>query len=141
MRALGIDFGERRIGLAVADLDTRLAFALTTLERTTDRRAVAQIADLARAEGVAMLVLGEPRNLDGSAHERGERIRRFGAKLERSTGLPLRLAEETLTSVAAEERLREAGVDTRKDRQRIDAVAAQILLEQALLSPTTGAAS
>ena len=129
LRALGIDFGEKRIGLAVSDADGRWALPLSVLERTTDRRAIHQIADLARREGVTLLVLGEPLGLDGSVGEAALRVRRFGEKLGRVTGLPVRLVDEALTTVAAAERLRDAGTD-RPDRR--DAVAAQILLQEAL---------
>ena len=132
MRYLGIDFGESRIGLAVSDPEGRFALPLTTLTRQNDRAAVRQIAAIARAEGVERLVLGEPVGLDGTRGEAAERVRRFGKKLEAAAKLPVELIEEALTSVAADERLREAGVDTRKDRSRIDAVAAQILLQDAL---------
>lgn len=132
MRYLGIDFGEVRIGLAVSDPEGRFALPLTTLTRRNDRSAARQIAEIAQAEGVERLVLGEPVGLDGARGETAERVRRFGKKLEAVTKLPVDLIEEALTSVAADERLREAGVDTRKDRARIDAVAAQILLQDAL---------
>jgi putative Holliday junction resolvase len=132
MRALGIDFGERRIGLAISDPEGRLAVPLTTLERRTDRVAVHQIADIARREGVERLVLGEPVGVDGRRGPEADRVRRFGAKLAEVTGLPLDLVVETLTTVEATERLRAAGVDPRRSPERIDAVAAQILLEEAL---------
>lgn len=132
MRYLGIDFGESRIGLAVSDPEGRFALPLTTLKRQNDRAAAREIAEIARAEGVERLVLGEPVGLDGARGEAAERVRRFGKKLEAAAKLPVELIEEALTSVAADERLREAGVDTRKDRARIDAVAAQILLQDAL---------
>ncbi len=128
MRALGIDFGERRIGLAISDPEGRYALPKGTLERQTDRRAVYAIAELARREEVEVLVLGEPRAPDGSEHEAGERIRRFGAKLERAARLPVVFVDETLTTVAAAERLGAAG----HDAGRRDAVAAQILLQEAL---------
>ena len=130
LRALGIDFGEKRIGLAVSDAEGRWAMPLSTLERGTDRRAVHRIAEVARSEGVEVLVLGEPLGLDdGAAGEAARRVRRFGAKLARATGLPIRWVDEALTTVAAAERLREVGLD-RGDRR--DAVAAQILLQEAL---------
>ena len=133
MRALGIDFGERRIGLAITAHNGRLALPRETIVRQTDRRAVYQIAALAREEEVTHLVLGEPRGLeDGARGEAADRIRRFGAKLEKAARLPVLYVEETLSTVEASERLRLAGVDERKNPERLDAVAAQILLEQAL---------
>ncbi len=132
MRALGIDFGERRIGLAISDPDGRLAVPLQTFERRDDRRAARRIAAIAREEAVELLVLGEPRNLDGSRGAAAERVARFGHRLREATGLPLEWVDEALTSVEARARLRQAGVGRAKAEERIDAVAAQILLQQAL---------
>jgi len=136
MRSLGIDFGERRIGLAISDPEGRLAVPLTTLERRNDRSAVRAIEEIARREGVGRLVLGEPVGLDGQRGEAAERVRRFGDRLAGITGLPVRLVNESLTTVEAQERLRAAGVDPRREPERIDAVAAQILLQEALDSDT-----
>ena len=136
MRSLGIDFGEKRIGLAISDPEGRLAVPLTTLERRNDRSAVREIAEIARREGVGRLVLGEPIGLDGQRGESAERVRRFGNRLAGITGLPVRLVDESLTTVEAQQRLRAAGVDPRREPERIDAVAAQILLQEALDSDT-----
>ena len=138
MRSLGIDFGERRIGLAISDPEGRLAVPLTTLQRRNDRSAVREIAEIARREEVGRLVLGEPVGLDGQRGEAAERVRRFGDRLAGITGLPVRLINESLTTVEAQERLRAAGVDTRREPERIDAVAAQILLQEALDSEPVG---
>jgi len=138
MRAIGIDFGERRIGIALSDPEGRMALPWGTLERRNDRSAVRQIAELARQEGVGRLVLGDPRASDGAAGPASERVRRFGLRLAEVSGLPVELIDESLTSVAAAERLRAAGVDARRSRERkgrqasIDAVAAALLLEEAL---------
>jgi len=131
-RALGIDFGERRIGLAISDSAGRLALPLTTLTRRTDRVAVAQIAEIADREGGGRLVLGEPVGLDGVRGDAARRVRAFGEKLAEKTGLPLTFVGEALTTVEAHERLRAAGIDPRKKPERLDAVAAQILLQEAL---------
>ena len=132
MRALGIDFGEKRIGIAISDPGGRLAVPLTTLSRETDRRALAQIAEIAGREGVERLVVGEPVSLDGSRGPMAERARRFAARLAKRTGLPCTLVGEALTTAEATARLRAAGVDLRREPERIDAVAAQILLQEDL---------
>jgi len=132
LRLLGIDFGLKRIGLAISDDEGLWALPLTTLERRDDRGAARQIARIVEQEKVGGLVLGEPLLLDGSRGEAAERVLRFAERLRRTLDLPLELISETLTSAAAEERLREAGVDFRKNPQRVDAVAAQILLQDAL---------
>jgi putative Holliday junction resolvase len=129
-RALGIDFGEKRIGLAISE--GALAVPLLTLKRRDDRSALEEIAGIVRREGVERLVVGEPRKLDGSRGPAAERARRFGERLAGLTGLPLELVDEALTSVEAAERLRAAGVDPRRHPERLDATAAQILLQEAL---------
>lgn len=132
MRALGIDFGETRIGLAISDPEGRWALPLVTLERGTDRRAAYAIAEIARREEVEVLVLGEPLGLDGEAGEAAHRVRRFAARLRRAARLPVTLLDETLTTVEAAERLRRAGLAGDSGDERLDAVAAQILLQEAL---------
>lgn len=138
MRSLGIDFGERRIGLAISDPEGRWAWPLETLERRTDRQAAYHIAALARREQVAQLVLGEPRRPDGTPSELAERVHRFGARLAKITHLPLVWIGEALTSVEAAARLTKAGSATTSRRRaearknNVDTVAAQILLQEAL---------
>ncbi|MEM8998445.1 MAG: Holliday junction resolvase RuvX [Acidobacteriota bacterium] len=133
MRALGIDFGERRIGLAITAVGGRLALPLETFVRETDRRAVYRIAALVRDESVTHIVLGEPRGLeDGARGAAAERIRRFGAKLAKVAKRPIHYVDEALSTVEATERLRDAGLDRPDREERRDAVAAQIVLQQAL---------
>lgn len=132
MRSLAIDFGERRIGVAISDADGRLAVPLTTLERRSDAEAVRAIGALAAAEEVDEIIVGEPRGLDGEAGSAAERCRRFAERIAAATGLAVAMAEETLTTVEARARLRAAGVDLRREPARLDAVAAQVLLEQVL---------
>ena len=132
MRALGIDFGERRIGLAVSDAEGRLAVPLGVIARRTDRQAAYAIAALAREEEVEVIVLGEPRGFDGTDEESADRVRRFGKRVSKAAGLPLCFVDEALTTVEASERLRAAGLDRRDRPELRDAVAAQIILQQAL---------
>jgi putative Holliday junction resolvase len=133
MRALGIDFGERRIGLALSDPAGSFALPYRVLERASDHDAIAAIAAIVAEEAVELLVLGEPRRpADGAAGSAALRVRRFGARLARRTALPVEWVDESLTSRAAAGRLREAGAGRRARREQIDAVAAQILLQEAL---------
>lgn len=135
-RCLGIDFGERRIGLAISDERNRIAVPLTVLERRNDDDAVTEIRDLAARENVARLVLGDPLGVDGTAGDAARRARSFARKLARATALPVEMVPETLTSVDAERRLqaspRARGGRRRSGRAAVDAVAAQILLQEAL---------
>lgn len=141
MRVMAIDFGEKRVGIAVgiaAEQAPGLAVPSRVLERSTDRRLVYTLAALAREEGVAAFLLGEPRDLEGRAGAAAERVRRFAGKLEKASGLPVTLLEETLTTVAAAEKLGGAAFPGGRGRAgsrqegRHDALAAQILLQEAL---------
>lgn len=132
-RALGIDFGERRIGLALSDADGRLALPWKVIERRSDDEAVAAIARIVAEEEISRLVVGEPRRIGGAPEsETFRRAHGFGAKLERATGLEIEWVDEAFTSADAAARLREVGIDSRRARGRLDAVAAQLLLQDAL---------
>lgn len=129
---MGIDFGEKRIGVALSDPEGTWAAPLTTLRRKDDKSAIRELAEIARREEVEHLVVGEPVGLDGVRGEMAARARRFAERLAEATGLPFEMVNESLTSVEAAERLRAAGVDPRRNPERLDAVAAQILLQEAL---------
>jgi putative Holliday junction resolvase len=135
MRALGVDFGERRIGLAISDPAGSYALPWKVVARRDDRSAAEEIAALAAAEGVDLLVVGCPRRpADGAEGPAARRARRFGERLGRVTGLPVEWVDEALTSREAGERLAAGGRRGDRDRRdsRIDALAAQILLQDAL---------
>lgn len=141
MRWLAIDLGSKRVGLAISDPAGTIAMPLRTLRVPGGgaRELLRAIQRIAAEEGVGGFVLGEPKRLDGSAGEAAERSRRFAARLRAATGLPVELVDEALTSREAAARLRAAGVDPRREPERVDAVAAQILLEEALTRRATGA--
>jgi putative Holliday junction resolvase len=132
MRILGIDFGERRVGVAISDSRGTLSTPLTTLRRKDDASLIAKLLEIVRQESIEGLVVGEPRRLDGSRGAAAERVVAFADKLARAADLPCELIDEVLTSVAAKQRLREIGVDPRRHPERIDAMAAQIILQEAL---------
>ncbi|MEM6454462.1 MAG: Holliday junction resolvase RuvX [Acidobacteriota bacterium] len=129
---LGVDFGEKQIGLALSDPTGAIALPRGVLERTTDRRAVYALAAIAREENVGLIAVGCPRHVDGSPTAMTERTARFARKLARAARLPVRLVEETLTSREAVARLRAAGYDERRRSDRRDAIAAQLIVEDAL---------
>jgi putative Holliday junction resolvase len=137
MRALGIDFGERRIGVAISDPEGTYALPKETLERSDDQTALAAIAAIARQEEISWIVVGEPLRADGSAGPPALRARRFAARLRTACGLPVELIDETLTSHEADSRQRDAGLGARQSPRRggaagRDALAAQLLLQEAL---------
>ncbi len=131
-RLLGIDYGSKRVGLAISDPEGRFALPLGVVARKDDRGVARRIAAIAAAEGVTGLVLGEPRRLDGTRGDAAARVARFARRLEATTGLPVERVDESLTSVEAERRLRAAGVEPDAESGRVDAVAAQILLQEVL---------
>jgi len=133
MRTLGIDFGERRIGLAISDPEGRFALPWKTLERHRDDDAVAALVTLIRDEEIESLAIGEPRRpADGATTAAARRVRRFGDRLAAASGLAIDWIDESLTSREAESRLRDAGVPPARRAGRRDALAAQILLQEAL---------
>lgn len=132
MRWLGIDFGERRVGLALADPASGLAIPWGTIVRTSDRQLIAEVGRVVHDEEVTVLVVGRPERPDGTPSDSAPRVAGFVTKLADALALPVTWVPESLTTVAAAERLRDAGVDARRHPQRLDAVAAQILLEEAM---------
>jgi putative Holliday junction resolvase len=132
MRSLGIDFGERRIGLAISDDEGRFAVPLECLERRSDRQAIGTLREIVRREQVERLVIGEPCDSDGDPTLLAGRIRRFGERLASATDLPVCWTNEHLTSVEAERQLRERGVDLRRNKDRVDMLAAKIILQDVL---------
>ncbi|MGD2116354.1 MAG: Holliday junction resolvase RuvX [Acidobacteriota bacterium] len=131
-RLLGIDYGTETIGVAISDREGRVAVPWGAVRRRDDRTAARQLTALAEREGVAGFVVGEPRRLDGTRGDAARRAVRFAGRLERASGLPVETVDESLTSVEAERRLRETGVDPASEPERVDALAAQILLQEAL---------
>lgn len=129
MRTLGIDFGLKRVGLALTDPDGVMAFPRPALERTTRDRLFADLLALIEAEDVGRVVVGLPLALDGSDTETTRQARNFAESLGRRTPLPIELVDERLTSAEAEELLKEAGLCGKKRKARLDSQAAVIILE------------
>ena len=129
MRILGIDYGTKRIGLAVGETDSGMAFPLRTLANTGDQaRAVSEVAAIAKAEDCGAFVVGLPVALrGGEAGETAVLAKSFSAALERLTGAPVSLEDERLTTALVERMRRDAGIAA-KDFDR-DAAAATVILE------------
>ena len=134
MRVLGIDFGERRIGLAISDASGTLASPVRTIDRR-DSSADAvtlvmhAIAEIGHDEPVDRIVIGLPRRLDGADNDQTPQVRMFAEALASRTGLPIDLQDERLSSREAEERLALRERDWRKRKARLDAAAAAIVLQ------------
>jgi putative Holliday junction resolvase len=129
---LGVDYGLRRVGLALSDPTGTLASPLTTLRRRAGKRPpIGAIAELARRHEVEGIVLGLPLTLQGEEDEWCAEVRRVGDALARRTGLPVRWVDERFTSVQAERGIRSAGLSRtdREDKARVDAGAATVILQ------------
>ena len=130
---LGFDFGLMRLGVAVGELETGQASALTTLSGEANAPRFAAIEELIAEWRPAALVVGIPTHLDGTPHEMTARCRRFANQLRGRYGLPVMESDERLSSAAAEAALEEAGQRSWRARKpMLDAVAAQIILQHFL---------
>lgn len=139
VRVLAVDFGEKRIGLAVSDESGRVVVPVGSVARTSDAQAAADVARAATEREVSRVVVGLPRNLDGSEGAIARRARNFARRLGEASGLPVDLHGEALTSVAADEALDAAGVPSRGRAGRRDAEAAAVLLRDWLAARAGGA--
>ena len=129
MRILGIDYGDQRIGLALSDLTGTLVGRAWTLHEWNLDRAVEQIAAVVKENEVGTLVLGLPKNMDGSEGPRAEKSRLVAERLTEATGLAVVLWDERRSSVEAHAILHANGRKEKKHRERVDAVAASLILE------------
>ena len=129
MRAMAIDYGDRRIGLAVSDLLGMLAGEAWTMEEWDMERAARRISGEAAAREVGTLVLGLPKNMDGSEGPRAEKSRAFAELLKRESGLPVVLWDERRSSIEAHAILHAGGKREKQHRKTVDAVAASLILE------------
>ena len=136
-RILGLDVGERRIGLAISTPEGRLAVPLRVLERRHVAADLEAIAALARSEQVETLVIGHPLSMDGTAGVQARRVEAFARALAKVAGLPFELWDERLSSVQAERSVRPL---RRKRRAPADDVAAAIILQSYLDRQQSGAA-
>ena len=129
MRIMAIDYGDQRIGLAVSDLLGMLCGEAWTMNEWDMERASKRIAEEAAAREVGTLVLGLPKNMDGSEGVRAEKSRAFKAMLERDSGLTVVLWDERRSSIEAHAILHAAGKKEKQHRKTVDAVAASLILE------------
>ncbi|MBX5476064.1 MAG: Holliday junction resolvase RuvX [Clostridia bacterium] len=132
MRVLALDVGERTLGVAVSDPLGWTAQGLLTLRRTRDERDCDAVLDLVRRYEVERVVVGLPRNMDGSEGERARRTRRFAEQLRRRLPVPVEEWDERLTTVQAERALLDADLSRAKRKRVVDAVAATLILQSYL---------
>ena len=131
-RILGVDFGEKRIGLAVSDPTGTIASPLQTVKRRAGKRPpLKQIAHTARELQVHHVVVGLPLDLSGEENAWCAAVREMGNKLADKLGVPVSFVDERMTSVRAQRAIRAVGLSrsARRDKGRVDAGAAQLILQ------------
>jgi putative Holliday junction resolvase len=133
-RILALDFGKRRIGLALSDPMGVLARPLPTYNRTRVREDIAYLARLAREEQVGLFVFGDPKYMSGDLSQQSEQVREFAARLEAATSIPIHFWDERLTSSQAHRVLDEYGLTRQERKGKVDQLAATMILEGYLAS-------
>ena len=128
-RILGLDLGARRIGVALSDPTGTIALPLLVLVHTDRRRDLAAIAKLAASHDVTRIVVGWPRNMDGTRGPAARRAEAFASALRPLAGVPIDLWDERLTTVEAERTLRETRMRRTRRRAGRDRVAAALILQ------------
>ncbi len=129
MRIMAIDYGDAHTGIAVSDPTGFLAGYTTTIHAYRPEAVAEQIAALAQEHGAEELVLGYPRNMDGTVGPRAEKAEELAALLRKGTGLPVVLWDERRTTIDAHQILFNAGKNGKKRKKIVDSVAAALILE------------
>lgn len=126
---LAFDFGERRIGVAVGELQLGVAHPLETIDARASDVRFRRIEALVNEWQPVLLLVGLPLALDGSEHTMTALARRFALRLHGRYGIATRLVDERLTTVEAERQVRDLGLDVRTSRSKVDQLAAKLILE------------
>ncbi|MBP1999030.1 putative Holliday junction resolvase [Paenibacillus shirakamiensis] len=132
MRIIGLDYGDRRIGVAVSDAFGWTAQGLEVIERRGNGAEHTRIAELVREYDVTEVVVGLPKNMNGTVGPRGEICIAFAEELRQALALPVHLWDERLTTVSAQRTLIEADVSRKKRKQVVDKLAAVFILQNFL---------
>ena len=129
LRVMAIDYGDAHTGVALSDPTGLLAGTATTIHSWREEEVLKQLVQMIRENRVDELVMGFPRNMDGTEGPRAELYRSFAQKLEEASGMPVKLWDERRTTVDAHRILQESGKNAKKRKKTVDAVAASLILE------------
>ena len=132
MVVLALDVGQARIGVAVSDESGVLASPHSVVRRSSNAAAIAEVARIYAAVGAGALVIGLPISLDDGLHQQAHAVRAFGQRVAEALGVAPIYWDERYSTVVAAERLRAAGVKPARIKERIDAVAAAVILQEYL---------
>jgi len=128
-RIMGVDYGDARTGIAISDLLCSIVGSTTVIHSRNTDKTVAQILELIQKNDVGELVVGLPRNMDGSEGPRAALCRELAQRLEQESGLSVKLWDERRTTVEAHNILSEHNYHGKKRKNTVDAVAASLILE------------
>jgi putative Holliday junction resolvase len=129
MRIMAIDYGDARTGVAISDLLCSLTGSTRVIHGRMQEKLIASLVEIAKENQIGEIVVGLPRNMDGSEGPRAELCREFAAKLEEATGLPIKMWDERWTTVEAHRILSDHNYHGKKRKDTVDAVAASLILE------------
>jgi len=129
MKIMGIDYGDARTGVAISDLLCSIVGSTYVVPSRNTEKAIADIVKLAQDNGVGEIVVGLPKNMNGTEGPRAELCREFAEKLKDATGLPVVLWDERRTTVEAHNILSMHNYHGQKRKNTVDAVAASLILE------------
>lgn len=132
MRIMGIDYGDARTGIAVSDPQQTLASPVCVIHEWNTEALVNKTAALAKEQSVEQIVVGLPRNMNGTYGPRAQKAREFAGMLEKATGLTVALWDERCTTLSADVYFHATGVRGKKRREVVDAAAATIILQDYL---------
>lgn len=132
MRSMGLDVGDRRIGVALSDTIGILASPFAIIERTDDEAAVAEIVEIARQHEVAVIVVGMPRTMGGTLGPQAIKVQAFAQVLQRATDVPLEFRDERLSTVTAKRLVGRRRGRRGRDKLRYDDAAAAVILQNYL---------
>jgi putative Holliday junction resolvase len=131
-KILGIDFGERRIGLAVSDDLGSMARSLLTIDTKETKNVWGELRQIIEKEKIEMIVVGLPQNMNGTLGEKGEKVLAFVEELKKKTNLSVVTEDETLSTVEAQRILRETGRKMKKHKKSLDKISAALILQSYL---------
>ena len=129
MKIMGVDYGDARTGIAISDLLCSIVGSTTVIHSRKDEKTISEIQKLIQGNGVGEIVVGLPKNMDGTEGPRAEVCRAFAEQLKEATGLPVAMWDERRTTVEAHNILSEHNYHGKKRKNTVDAVAASLILE------------
>ena len=129
MKIMGIDYGDARTGIALSDLLCSIVGSTTVIHSRNREKTLEQICQIAKENAVEEIVMGLPKNMDGTEGPRAQLCREFAASVEQATGIAVKLWDERRTTVEAHNILSEHNYHGKKRKNTVDAVAASLILE------------